>query len=70
MKTLLASLILLLTPYVSFAIDTSTTYNSGILVLLFVGICALIIVMQLVPAVLILFGMIKAVVPKSSKIKG
>jgi len=41
------------------ATDTSKTYNSGILVLLFVGFCALIIVAQLVPAVLALFGMTK-----------
>lgn len=45
----------------AFAVDTSTTYNSGILVLLFVGFCALLIVAQLVPAVLMLFGMTKAV---------
>ncbi len=41
------------------ATDTSKTYNSGILVLLFVGFCALLIVAQLVPAVLALFGMTK-----------
>ncbi|PLX99419.1 MAG: hypothetical protein C0622_10650 [Desulfuromonas sp.] len=45
----------------AFAVDTSTTYNSGILVLLFVGFCALIIVAQLVPAVLMLLGMTKGV---------
>ena len=41
------------------AVDTSQTYNSGILILLFVGFCALIIVAQLVPAMLALFGMTK-----------
>ena len=41
------------------ATDTSKTYNSGILVLLFVGFCALLIVAQLVPALLALFGMTK-----------
>ena len=41
------------------AADTSKTYNSGILVLLFVGFCALLIVAQLVPALLALFGMTK-----------
>ncbi len=45
----------------AFAVDTTTTYNSGILVLLFVGFCALLIVAQLVPAVLMLLGMTKAV---------
>jgi len=41
------------------AVDTSHTYNSGILPLLFVGFCALLIVAQLVPAVLMLFGLTK-----------
>ncbi len=41
------------------AVDTNQTYNSGILVLLFVGFCALIIIAQLVPAVLALLGMTK-----------
>jgi len=45
----------------AFAVDTAQTYNSGILTLLFVGFCALLIVAQLVPAVLVLFGMTKAV---------
>jgi len=48
------------------ATDTSKTYNSGILVLLFVGFCALLIVAQLVPAVLALFGMTKEAVKSTS----
>jgi len=58
LSTLMMTL-LLVTP--AFAIDTAQTYNSGILILLFVGFCALLIVAQLVPAVLVLFGMTKAV---------
>ncbi len=58
LSTLMMTL-LLVTP--AFAIDTAQTYNSGILVLLFVGFCALLIVAQLVPAILVLFGMTKAV---------
>jgi len=58
LSTLMMTL-LLVTP--AFAVDTAQTYNSGILVLLFVGFCALLIVAQLVPAVLVLFGMTKAV---------
>jgi hypothetical protein len=59
-KTLLSTFALLLM-FVSpaLAVDTSKTYNSGILILLFVGFCALIIVAQLVPALLALFGMTK-----------
>ena len=58
LSTLMMTL-LLVTP--AFAVDTAQTYNSGILVLLFVGFCALLIVAQLVPAILVLFGMTKAV---------
>ncbi len=48
------------------ATDTSKTYNSGLLVLLFVGFCALVIVAQLVPAVLALFGMTKEAAKSTS----
>jgi hypothetical protein len=40
-------------------IDTSLTYNSGILVLAFAGFLALVVVVQLVPALISLYGMIK-----------
>ena len=60
-KSLLSSLVitmLLISP--ALAVDTTVTYNSGLLVLLFVGFCALLIVAQLIPALLVLFGMTKA----------
>ncbi|PLY10593.1 MAG: hypothetical protein C0624_02315 [Desulfuromonas sp.] len=41
------------------AVDTTQTYTSGILVLLFVGFCALIVVVQLIPAMLMLYGWVK-----------
>ena len=59
MLSTLAVTLLLVTPV--WAADTSVTYNSGLLVLLFVGFCALLIVAQLVPAILVLLGMTKAV---------
>ena len=55
--TTFALLLMVVSP--ALAVDTTHTYNSGILVLLFVGFCALLIVAQLVPAVLALFGMTK-----------
>ena len=59
-KLFLTSLALvLLAGSPALAVDTSQTYNSGILILLFVGFCALLIVAQLVPALLALFGMTK-----------
>ncbi len=66
-KTLLTSLSLLfLVASPALAVDTSQTYNSGILVLLFVGFCALLIVAQLVPAILALFGMTKEAAKSAS----
>jgi len=41
------------------SIDTSLTYNSGILVLAFAGFLALIVVVQTIPAIISLYGMIK-----------
>ena len=61
MKQLIMAALIALMATPAFAVDTAKTYNSGILVLLFVGFCALIIVAQLVPAVLALFGMTKEV---------
>lgn len=45
----------------AFAATASThrVYNSGILVLLFVGFCALVVVAQMIPAMITLWGMIK-----------
>ena len=59
-KTLLTALaLMLMAASPALAVDTSKTYSSGILILLFVGFCALIIIAQLVPAVLALLGMTK-----------
>ena len=67
MKAIISTISLILFAVPAFAIDTAQTYNSGILVLLFVGFCALLIVAQLVPAVLTLFGMTKAAVQSTRK---
>ncbi len=67
MKQFIVSLMLVLMSTPAWAIDTAQTYNSGILVLLFVGFCALLIVAQLVPAVLALFGMTKEAVKSSGR---
>ncbi|MBD1401801.1 hypothetical protein ICT70_14155 [Pelobacter sp. M08fum] len=69
-KSLLSTLtlvLLMISP--AFAVDTAVTYNSGLLVLLFVGFCALLIVAQLIPAVLALFGMTKAAGQQAGKRK-
>jgi len=59
------SLILLAVP--ALAADTTKVYNSGILVLLFVGFCALLVVMQLLPAVMNLIGMTKKAAKEASR---
>jgi hypothetical protein len=60
-STILTSLSLCLAasyPACAAAAPTSTVYNSGILVLAFVGFCALVVVVQLIPAVMTLWGML------------
>ena len=49
------------------AVDTSLTYNSGILVLAFAGFLALIVVVQTIPAVISLYNMIKKTAEESSR---
>ena len=43
-----------------FAAETEKIYNSGLLVLMFVGFCALLIVVQLIPALLSVLGLTKS----------
>jgi len=77
MKTILSTVALLFASLSSAVasgsaahIDTSVTYNSGILVLAFAGFLALVVVMQTVPALISLYGMIKgaAEVAKSKQV--
>lgn len=58
-KSIFTTLSLILMSVPAMAADTSKVYNSGILVLLFVGFCALLVVAQLLPAVMNLMGMTK-----------
>ena len=60
MKTAISTIFLLLAVInPAFAGDT-VVYKSGILVSVFVGVCALIVVAQLVPALMLVMGFIKA----------
>ena len=49
------------------AVDTNQTYNSGILVATFLGFCALIVVAQLMPTLIILFSFIKGLIKGTEK---
>lgn len=52
-----------------FAVDTARTYTSGILVLAFVGVCALIVVAQLLPAIRTLLDTMKSSAREARKEK-
>lgn len=49
------------------AVDTTKTYSSGILVGAFLAFCALIVVVQLLPTIMLLVGFIKGLVKGSAK---
>ncbi len=51
----------LLTSTAAHAASTNKVYSSGILVLVFLGFCALVVIAQLIPAIITLVGMIKGV---------
>ncbi len=53
-------------PY-AYAATTTKVYNSGILVLAFLGFCALVVVIQLIPAIMTLFGMLKGMAKKGTE---
>lgn len=59
--------ILMLTVGNAFAVSTTRVYNSGILVLLFLGVCALVVVAQLIPAIMTLWGMLKGIPKKTAE---
>ena len=46
------------------AVDTTQTYQSGTLVLIFLGFCALIVVAQMVPALIMMMGTISGLAKK------
>ena len=59
LETALTTLVMVLAAAPAFAVDTAKVYSSGILVLVFLGICALFVVSQMIPAIILLCGMIK-----------
>jgi hypothetical protein len=61
---LTSAAIILLTVHQAWAVDTTQTYQSGMLVLVFLGVCALIIVAQMVPALILMLGTISAFAKK------
>lgn len=51
----------------AFAVDTTKTYSSGILVGAFLAFCGLIVVMQLMPTIMLLVGFIKGLIKGTGK---
>ncbi len=51
----------------AFAATPAREDNSGIVVWAFLGICALIVVAQLVPAVMVMLGLVKGVASKKEE---
>jgi hypothetical protein len=67
LKTSLIALTLTLlagSPALAAYVDTSRTYSSGILIGLFLGFCALIVVVQLVPSIMMLVAFIREAMAK------
>lgn len=48
-------------PVAALAATTGNVDNSGIFVWIFLGFCALIVVAQVIPALLLMFGLVKGV---------
>lgn len=66
MRTIFASMYLFFVcASPSFAAGSTKVYNSGILVLAFLGFCALVVVIQLIPAIITLAGMLKGMAEKN-----
>ena len=51
----------------AFAVDTTKTYSSSILVGVFLAFCALIVVVQLMPTIMLLVGFIKGLFKGTAK---
>jgi len=51
----------------AFAVDTAKTYSSGLLIAVFLAFCALLVVAQLLPSIMLLVGFIKGLKRTESK---
>jgi len=60
----LATIMGIIAPTAAFAADkvTNHVFVSGPLILLFLGFCAVVVVVQLIPAMIMLYSMIKGIV--------
>ncbi|MBI5440353.1 MAG: hypothetical protein HY900_03980 [Deltaproteobacteria bacterium] len=63
-RTALTTLALALTAAPALAVDGARADHSGVLVWAFLGLCAMIVAAQVVPAALMLVGMVRGVFAK------
>jgi hypothetical protein len=64
-----ALVVFLATASAAFAAATTKVYSSGILLFAFLGLCALVVVAQLLPALVVLFGMVKGLLKKEKDVQ-
>jgi len=62
MRALITTIVGTLAPVTAFAASGLSEDNSGIFVWVFLGFCAMIVVAQVIPAVLLMTGMVKGMV--------
>jgi hypothetical protein len=63
--TTLTVMIALATSVPAFAVDTSRTYSSGLLIGIFLAFCALLVVVQLMPSVMLMIGFVRGLARRS-----
>lgn len=69
-NSILGTSMMLLIANPAFAVNTAQTYTSGILVGMFLAFCALIVVVQLVPTIILLIGFVKGMSKGTAKQAG
>lgn len=67
LATAFSTLGMVLSALPAFAVDTSKVYSSNLLVYVFLGFCALFLVSQLIPAVMMVIGIFKGMAQKAFK---
>jgi ABC-type glycerol-3-phosphate transport system permease component len=68
-RILMTAIALLGSSQAAYAASTHTTYSSGWLVLAFFGLCALVVTVQLIPAIMLLAGMLKGLLSSKKSVR-
>ncbi len=66
-RSLGMGMMMLLMASPAFAVDTTKTYSSGVLVGIFLAFCALVVVVQLMPTIMLLVGFVKGLIKGTDK---